>query len=472
MTSMASPDEFASPESVRLVDCPEYEIVDIELKHLLDRDGNLSLNPEVEKGDFFAVSLRRGKLRLHSRGFVGFIPVSRNVVVHVRPRVPVSNLTRIAGIAGVRATVLTSIRQYETRGSWNQSVADVYTSSLLDHLNQIVAHGLLREYFPRNDETSFPRGRIQFSDTLRRFQARGNAHKAAVVWFERTPDNAINRCIKYAMWALGQHYEGTSHTNYQSRRVFQQLAGMYSMFDGVKFDSNCDFAGDPQVLGSQALPSLRSYYRPALDVAMAIVTQKGLLLESSGEDIALPSIVINMNELFEEYVRRVLTICAEEAGWEFTVLDGNTSGAKMLFNREPSPQATPDVVIRDTLGEPALILEIKNVPAMGQSSREAINQAVTYAVSFRAKGVVLVHPCNAGQESGLAELGVVDKIHVYQYRYDLGQEDLAAEDAKLFEAVASLVAGQTPPFRPRVDVWDKGHEIHTYGVTAKTYSGS
>ena len=49
-------------------------------------------------------------------------------------------------------------------------------------------------------------------------------------------------------------------------------------------------SGDPLVSGALQLPSIRSYYREVLDVALAIIERKGVLLEKAIGDLRLPSL--------------------------------------------------------------------------------------------------------------------------------------------------------------------------------------
>lgn len=62
------------------------------------------------------------------------------------------------------------------------------------------------------------------------------------------------------------------------------------------------------------------------------------------------------------------------------------------------------------------MLEVKNAPVRKDySEREYVNQVVTYALSYRAERVVLVHPrASAFQAGGLSHLGDIDQVSVYQ----------------------------------------------------------
>jgi 5-methylcytosine-specific restriction enzyme subunit McrC len=425
----------------RLVQCDAYGPVKIPLEEVLDASGSLDLNPEIEAGDYFAVSLHKGQLTLRAGAYVGFIPLNERVVVHVRPRVPMSNLTRVVNLSGYPPTVLTSMRGYDTIQEWNESLLDVYAEQLIRHVEGLMQSGLLREYQRREEVSSFPRGRVLLHQTVQRQRPRGITHAAHVSWFERSADVAPNRCIKYAIWLLAQRYIAADSLDRRSRQLHRLLNGLYARFDDVELDHRRAFLEDPVVIGARPLPTLRAYYRDALNVAVAVIQQRAVLIESPGREVRLPSIVMNMNYVFEAYVRNILQLHAETNSWSDEVLDGNESpGRKLLFNEKPSEYATPDIVLRAPDRTTPLVVEVKNVPVKDVlSDRSHINQAVTYGVSYRTKRVVLVHPRRSvWQPAGLRLQGVVDEIEIYQYCYDLNADDLEAEEDRFGLAIGGL----------------------------------
>ena len=427
----------------RVVGCEAYGPVEIPLEEVLESSGRLRLNPDIENGDYFAVTLKSGSLTLRARGFVGYIPLNDDLVVYVRPRVPVSNLARLVTLSGEPPTALTSLRSYAPAEEWSDSLLDIYTGTLIGHVETIFSSGLMREYTRREEVSSFPRGRILLQPTIQRQYPRGIHHAAHVAWFERDADIAVNRCLKYAIWMLARRYMQLPDKTREQRTLHRGLNGLFPAFGGVELDHSRQFMEDPMVQGRRKLPTLRAYYRDALSVAAAIIEQRSVLIDSPGGSVRLPSIVINMNYVFEAYVRNVLHIHAETNDWPVEVLNGNEEGRKDLFNRKPSEAATPDIVLKAGDATP-LVIEVKNVPVREFfSERDAIAQSVTYALSYRAKRVVIVHPRRSRyQLAGLSLQGIVNDVEVHQYRFDLGAADLEVEDARFGEAIGGLVALQ------------------------------
>lgn len=422
----------------------EYAPVEVPLSDLLDDAGRLQLNTDVEAKGYFTVQLVKGRVRLQVRGYVGLIPLNDRVVIDIEPRVPVANLSRLLRVSRHMPDFLLRERSYERDEEWNESLLDLYASTLVERIEAVASSGLLREYRQEEDDTSFPRGRILMGPTYTRLHSQGIRHKVTASWFERTADNQPNRCLRYALWFLADRLARLHQRDRARRDLLLRVGTLYELFSEVSLDHSLSFMRDPVVRGAKALPSLRHYYRPALDIAVAIVLEHAIRMEGEKRAVKLPSLILDMGKLFEDYLRSVLHARALDQAWDTEVLDGNTAGKKLLFDRPPSEDATPDIVLRDRDGGSyPLVIEVKNIPVADNSSRSAIEQAIAYAASYRTDRVVLAHPKGRGQSfSGLRLQGKIGDLSLYQYVYDLAAEPLEAEDRCFTDAVRSLLPQQ------------------------------
>lgn len=434
-------------DDVEVITCDEQGPVEIPLSRIMSADGQLTIDEQIIKGgDYFTVSLSKGKLRLLARGYVGYIPLNEHLVVYVRPRVPVGNLGRLAALAGEPARALQAIRAYRTEQGWNDSLTDLYAAALLEHIAAIQDSGMLRHYQRREEVTSTPRGRIMLAASVRRQWARGLRHKVTTSWFERSTDTPANRCLKYAVWLLAQQYQRDPQPSGERRKLLQRLNGVYPLFDAVELDHSRRFLTDPMVSGGREVPTARAAYRPALDLAVSLIEQRAVLLVRDGGPVRLPAVVLDMNSLFENLVRRSLQTAAAERGWLAAVLDGNGEGRKYLFANRTDSRATPDVVVRAPDQKVPLIIEVKNSPVSngGLTARDGMNQAATYGLSYGATEVLLVHPLSKGQAGGWHELGWIGGVHLSQYRLDLADTDVTGELGRFADAVERLAGQNTP----------------------------
>jgi 5-methylcytosine-specific restriction enzyme subunit McrC len=428
-----------SKKHPRVYHVREYEPVDVPLSDLLDARGRLRLNSDVEAKGYFTVQLVKGLVRLQARGFVGLIPLNDRVVIDVKPRVPVASLGRLLRISGYIPSSLGAERAYAKDPAWNESLVDLYARWLVSRIDVIASAGLLRIYDRREETSSFPRGRIRTEATHTRLRPRGVRHRAVSSWFERTADNPANRCLKYAVWFLAGRLSIMGSRTASRRELLQRLNTLYGLFSSIPLDHSLAFLDDPFVSGARRLPSLREYYRPALDLGVAIIRRHAMDIEAKHQIFDLPSLVLDMNKIFESYVRNTLQVEEAKVNLEVEILDGNTAGKKLLFDDPPSEDATPDIVYRDGDGRWPLVIEVKNVPVEGGSSRAAIEQVITYAATYRCSCVVLAHPRGTHQTwSGLRLQGNIGELAVYQYGFDLGAEDLESQEREFRVAMLDL----------------------------------
>ncbi len=453
---------------VVVVECAEYDSIDVPVDLWLSEDHETRFNSEIDGRDILRANFKKGVLKLQATSYVGVIPLNDHVVVRVRPRVPIANLTRMVVETCHNVLPLSAFRDYSGRGTADDWAMDIYTDALLDHVDTILDQGMHRTYVRREGEGHFPHGRIDVARTVQRFAARGIDNKAAYSWFERTVDTPANRSLKAAIEAVHEHLsKARSKPRKGDRNRLARLAGQFSAFDEVADDEDYRFLDDPEVLGLAALPDPRAYYRPALDLSVLMLQGMGIALELGGSDVQLSSLLIDTNKLFENFVRVSLAKHAKEHGWPVDVLDGNGEGKVDLYTvPDPLPapfgtpmaalasvdpgKAQPDVVLRALDGSFPLVAEVKNT-AHGKDAqaddvlpeRGEVEQAVTYALRYDRDFTLLIHPWIKGTK-GLVYVGRVRSVDVYDYRLDLssdeGMDDALADMAAKVAGLAGLAA--------------------------------
>jgi len=445
--SLAPLHEGAGRRERQLYPAHEHECTAVPLSELVV-DGGLRIYPEVTGKNHFQIHLRGDSLVFQAGGYVGLIPVNERVAIDVRPRIPLSNIEYILLVSQRPPTELGHYtRYYGEHDEAIPSLIDVYTRSLTRMVEAINTEGLHRDYQRQNAETSFPRGRIQMAGTVAKHRSRGESHRVSASWYEQSADTPPNQCLKYALWYLAQHYlvlKQKSAVRWQLR----EINAAYNVFRGVTLDRERRFLQSPLVIGPMCLPDIRWYYRDAIRLARAIIRDAGITFDGRRDDVLMASLLVNMEEVFEAYLRAVL---AGEMGLiapSVAVLDGNKSGAggakKLLYDHEPSPMATPDIVLnsmarREAEHSPPVVLEVKYKKVPKAPEREDISQTIAYGVSYRSKHVVLVHPRVQSSKQGLSTLGSIGGLEVSQYAYDLAAKSLAVEERTFAEAMLNLI---------------------------------
>ena len=116
--------------------------------------------------------------------------------------------------------------------------------------------------------------------------------------------------------------------------------------------------------------------------------------------------------------------------------DGNREGKKPLFDDRDDPPAQPDIVLSSQSTGRLIVAEVKYKE---RPLRDDINQAVTYALCNGTDRAILVHQSPPGGPRGLRPIGMIRGIKIGAYGFDLGADNLDAEETAFADCLFNLV---------------------------------
>lgn len=421
----------------RVVSVMEYGTTSVPIE-LLTRDGKFDFHADPA---MFELRFRGKEVVVRASHYVGQIAVNDRLVLDVKPRVAIERLDRILRLAGhVPIEAARLERGYSLTAEPLPALLDVIARAFLKALRPMHQDGLYRRYEVREEDTAFPRGRFLLGSTILRHKARGRA-RATVSYFEHTPNNGPNRALKLALRQLAALVNDRGPSKGWMLLV-SELNRADQLFSRVDLDMSRAFRADPEYADPHRMPDSRSYYVPALQLAKYVVEGKSVVFDRAGSDVVLPSLLIDLQDAFEAYLRAALRRLIEPNTPGLTVLDGNqqrpAGGAKPLFDTRPSVDAQPDIVIAQAgHAQPVVLGEVKYINR--NFSRDELNQAIAYGASYRAP-CILIKPRMQSEPPGLASHGLVAGIKIYRYAYDLAA-DLEDQERKLARAILSFVDG-------------------------------
>lgn len=386
-------------------------------------------------------------LELHAGSVVGLLPLTEDISVLVEPRFP-ANLTVMVNAIGRSAVPLDIVREYQTseRGEAAEWMLDLIVNDFLGAAEAVSQQGLLRTYTQRYETTSSPRGRILLGPTMKMQASRGVGFAAKIAFFERTEENPPNQALVEALhWVLRR---ATGQGGPRSQRG--RAAELLHRLRYVPRDREGKFQRDEQVQHPNTLPEVRSAYRRALPLALALIERRGFSLDAAEGEMALSSLLVKTDEVFESYARMRLSEYLPDRS--LRVVDGNQMPTRYLYS-SASPEdipagATmlplnkasikPDVLIEDS-ERTRLVVDMKYKPINGHADRDdVIEQLVTYAHRLGCPRALSLHPTQEDQPSGLFVAGRVGATTIYNYRVNLGATDLEAEMRAMADALGSL----------------------------------
>lgn len=393
-------------------------------------DSGLDIYPQVESRGYFSFQFRGRELQLTAGPFVGLIPVNPRLTIDVQPRLPISNMARILEVAQFPLASLESVqRLYEVQPRADISIIEFLGLNLVKALREIEVNGMHKSYVRRSVYTLQPRGHIDFQKTMLISSSHNLRHMVFAEFFEQNMDSYYNQVLKYALWFLAQRLYRMPSRN---RELVKSINKALTMFDGVTLDSSRKLTDQVERdLRRNRIPLGKRYYERALRIALTIIAGKGVTLMGLGREVDLASYIVNLEEVFEAYIRQVLRTRMLALRPAIHVKDGNKEAEKSLYDDTKQPSANPDIVLM-ARGVNWLIADVKYKEKV---SREDINQVITYGVCYRARNVTLVHICPSVQQSGHKHLGIIDGINVSTYGYNLDNSSLEQEEIAFADAL-------------------------------------
>lgn len=385
---------------------------------------------------------------LHAGSVAGLLPLTEDTAVLVEPRFP-ANLTHMVNAVGHPDIALDIVRSYSPimgaeAADW---MLDHLSTDFVGAVEAVVQQGLFRNYLERRTSTTSPKGRILVGATLGLRASRGIDFKAEVAYHERTEENAPNQAL-----VEGVHWVHvwTCHRP-KMKSIWRRATALLHLLRYVPRDPDGWFKRDPLVRHPLDLPvAARSAYYRALPLATALLERRGFSLDAAEGDLAMSSLLVETDDVFEDFVRLRLSEYLPDP--TLTVVDGNKMPKRLLYApalpADVPPIATPlplgnaniqpDILIEDGLFT-LLVVDVKYKPVRGHADRNTvIEQLVTYAHRLNCSRAVSVHPAEKGQTSGLFVSGRIGTTTLYNYRVNLGVTDLEAEMRQMAEALGSL----------------------------------
>ena len=426
----------------------EHEDVDAPAELIVG--GRLDVYPAVANKDYFQPKISTTGLKIQARGWVGVIPLNDEFTLHVTPRVPINNMARLLSTINHTPRVLPGLlRTYETQTGIYPSLIALYAASIRTEVERISLRGLLRRYERREQDLAPPRGRIAVSRTVQKSLPR-NSPYVSTSYFERTTDIPENRTLLAAVAWLAHFAARNSATLpvKERRTILRDLNATGHLLNGVGTDPRQRFLKDPVVTGHRSLPADRRDYRGALDLALTILGQQAVVIDRPGGRMQMESLLIKMDDVFEDYLREVLRRTAIRDAWPVEVLNGNNpppGGAKSTVfpaQSDDSVETKPDIILRRLNVTPksnAVAIDVKYKAAGKQVDRQYLEQVFTYGLAYGATTLVIMQPYGSkGGKAGLRRVGTVGGFTVYVYAIDLAA-DLDVEEANLCKEMLALI---------------------------------
>lgn len=393
-------------------------------------NGTIEVFPYVEEKGLLFLQFRKRRLVISAGPFIGLIPLTPRILIEVRPKLPIPNLARVLDAAQRSLSTLPGTdRLYLAEHLASNSILEFLAINLIDAIHPVLEGGFLKAYTSKSSLSSHPRGKIEVAGTLRAWSS-GQQHRLATTYHEQTLDIPCNRVLKAAMQVVLQRLTAVNPNKGLVIKAINKNFVQFPSIIGVMKDYDKFVVHDQ--ISRNLISDQKAYYYRALEISLMILSETGISLQNSGSDVTLASFIVNFEDLFEEYLRRVLN---EQSPNGFFVRDGNKDGRRYLFDDSRRHMAQPDIVISAGEGR-TIVAEVKYKE---KPNRDDINQAITYAICYRTSRAVLIHQKPPEKRGGLYRIGTMNGIALEGYGFDLGATDLDEEERQFGEVLFNLV---------------------------------
>ena len=413
----------------RIIEIREYDPLLLNLRDILS-DGEIVIDEETESKGYLDISIRGRQVQIRSTKFVGLIPFNDRLSVRVLPRANIANLTRIIVKSGNIPAILPNFhRGYRPQFEVTSRPEETYHKSFMNAVSKVVQRGFLREYVSVKNPIAW-RGRLMVAQTINRYRSRGIRYSAAFDHTTLSPKIVENIIIKEGVRRIVRWLE-------RQPRKFPELREARILESA--FHSVPAWNGSiGQLIGNvmhraNTMPIYYGYYREALWTAYALL-QSGIPDINSDGFLSLDSMIVNMSEAFEGYVRELIADGLSNA--DILIVDGNARPSG-LFVDAGGFQIKPDIVVERS-GATLGVLDAKYKIAPKESDRYEV---LSYLDAMNASRGAFICPSTTpndqsqylGRTTSGKELAVI--------RIDLAATDLQTEERKFVRNAQRFISG-------------------------------
>lgn len=314
------------------------------------------------------VTSKEDKYKLRPQGIVGVIQLPSDTRLELQPKIGNMRLLQIWNYVELDES-LTDKDLEETVMQHGNQFLDIIAYLYYQEVELILRRGLYKTYKERNTSQDYLKGRLNVREHARQ----PVKDTFPVTYDELTADNPLNQVLLHATHLL-RHVVNNPDLK-------QKLAMQYQH---LRRDVTHTRIG-PGELDQITPDRLTSYYGNAISIAKDVIT------ETYYDDIAegparTYSFTLNMNDLFERFIRKLLQDAYPSKTIEKTSKNLVKTGKIRI---------KPDILVKNASGEIELVGDVKYKE---KPSSKDYYQAIAYGMAHDVDSF-LIHP-----DSGKAEV--------------------------------------------------------------------
>lgn len=415
----------------RIHTCREYDEINVPLQDLF-QNGVLNVYPEIVGHGYFDINISGNRIVMRAKGWVGLIPISDDIAIHVHSRAPITNLLYMVWRSGsVPKRIDGFLRTYGERLDSLDSPIELYAEVFLAALREIGRKGPLKRYVGRESNIE-KRGRLLLNKTVSESVAKGVRNRHTFKLHDLTVNNIENRILKQTADRIFTYYQSNrTSSNLSLAKQASTLLRLLSQVDSFSIHPGQIARSVPALV--RALPNSHKFYEPALWLSYLIASRKGVLLETFGQ-ARFETVTIDVASIFENYIRVLCKESAQSVLADCYALDGNRRPVPLF--KSSSLSAKPDIYFIQRSGTAIAVADVKYKPKLKSADRYEL---IAFCNALNVQHAAFISPLMPGQNESKFLGTTSSGIRVHELRIDLSSNDLPAAERRLQELLASTL---------------------------------
>lgn len=391
---------------------------------LYDLSGNSLLLPEARA--LSAIDLRdvESGVELRVLGVIGYLPITNNLVLHLKPKFPLENLWKMLEFADEKyERILPVLRVYEK----SEGIAphQFLLKAFCHYIRGLLTKGVAREYDQKSYRGYF-KPKVNFGKTISHYLSRGDEVNTESSVFTFTNNTYINGVLKSACLAFLK----ITPLSLKWRVERNLILDILNSLDMVTIRGMQQ--GDQEKIFS--LPMwLRDDYQGALTVYSIFIGHAKVCFSYGEIGSLMPSFLFSMDFIFESYIRNFIK--KSLFNYNISVHDGNESKhQEKLFKDNRRFIIKPDIIFKRNKKIIA-IGEVKYKPKINEGDRY---QLISHVVASGAPVGFWISPA-IDDSVGLEYVGEMSTgVKLYHYKININSDIYSASELMVNEIITII----------------------------------
>lgn len=365
--------------------------------------------PDIQKrlGNNATLDYSLDGVKLKAGPYVGYIPVKEDLELVVVPKIEnFEDFFYVFERANTTPTIWMDRTIFAGMvGSERENPPLFLIRMLVQKLQILKRDGFYRKSIPQSEVRSVVKGKINITKTLRQCVFHGLSHQIHCTYFDPSINTLENRFIKYTIYRL-------LATAGLPRDIRKELRDYWRAFSNIPFNSTELYLTKIEtILRQRRFPRSRAYYLDILSLCFLIIENSTVVVKV-GEDVRLSAFVIKMEDVFEKYIRAVLS---EALHPKLSVVDGNKN-KRALFKNSRDPEVPPDIMIYDA--SKCLLVADTKYKEKANPVVDDWYQVISYAMALEVPSGMLIYSASEPRPPRSFQIG--DKT-MWVYYFSLEQ---------------------------------------------------